>query len=164
MVLGVFLLDLPAYDFSTVVYHLVDEFGQLSDLSEETRVEILRSLFLPHKYVDAINTGGNMNLGGIRRRLSRSATRASIHKLPEVCWCQCCWSWWRYKCCCCCCWSLYCVVIQIDTVVFAVTYEVDIVDVVIVDHDNVVGVVVAKCLGCCTCWCSRCCCCSPPSF
>ena len=86
--IGVFLLDLPAYDFSTVVYHLVDEFGQLNDLSEETRVEILRSLFLPHKYVDAINTAGNINLGGIRRRLSRSNTRASIHKLPEVCCCK----------------------------------------------------------------------------
>jgi len=35
--------------------------------------------------------------------------------------------------------------------VFAVTYDVDIVDVVFVDHDNVVGVIVAKCLGCCTC-------------
>ena len=82
--LGVLLLDIEAYDFSTVVYHLVDELGNQNDLSEESRVELLRSLFLPHKYVDSTNATANLSLGGIRRRLSRSATRASIHKLPEV--------------------------------------------------------------------------------
>ena len=82
--LGVLLLDIEAYDFSTVVYHLDDELGNQNDLSEESRVELLRSLFLPHKYVDSPNATANLSLGGIRRRLSRSATRASIHKLPEV--------------------------------------------------------------------------------
>ena len=56
----------------------------MHDLTEESKVELLRSLFLPHKYVDAVNNAVNFNFDGIRRRMSRSATRTSIHKLPDV--------------------------------------------------------------------------------
>ena len=75
-------MDLDAFDYSTVVYHLVDEFGRSNDLNEETKVEVLRSLFLPHKYVDAPSNTG-INLAGMRRRMSRSTTRPSI-QLPDV--------------------------------------------------------------------------------
>ncbi len=55
-----------------------------NDLNDEARVEVLRSLFLPHKFVDSPNVTANLSIDGIRRRLSRSATRASITRLPEV--------------------------------------------------------------------------------
>jgi len=74
---------MEAMDFSTVVYHLVDEISNQNDLSDEARVEVLRSLFLPHKFVDAPNATASLSLDGLRRRLSRSATRASIHR-PDV--------------------------------------------------------------------------------
>ena len=81
---GVLLLDMDAMDFRTVVNHLVDEISNQNDLTEEARVDVRQSLFLPHKFVDSPNVTASLSLDGLRRRLSRSATRASIHRLPDV--------------------------------------------------------------------------------
>jgi hypothetical protein len=59
-----------------VVYRLVEEFGINDDLPEETKTDVLRTLLLPHKYVDGHTS--NFTIGNFKRSLSRSSLRGSV--------------------------------------------------------------------------------------
>ena len=79
---GVLLLDFEARDFHNVVYRLVEEFGINDDLSSETKAEVLRTLLLPHRYVDGHTS--NFTIGNFKRSLSRSSLRGSMRGFSAV--------------------------------------------------------------------------------
>ncbi len=65
------MLDFEGRDFHSVVYRLVEEFGMNDDLTAEVKTEVLRTLLLPHKYVDGHTS--NFKLGDMKRSFSRSS-------------------------------------------------------------------------------------------
>jgi len=72
--LGVLLLDFDARDYHSVVNRLVEEFGINDDLSEEVKAEVLRTLLLPHKYVDGHTS--NFKLGDMKRSFSKTSFKS----------------------------------------------------------------------------------------
>lgn len=74
LITGVLVLDFDARDFHSVVYRLVEEFGINDDLSPEMKAEVLRTLLLPHRYVDGHHS--NFKLGDLRRSFSRSSFKS----------------------------------------------------------------------------------------
>ena len=79
---GVLLLNFEARDFHNVVYRLVEEFGINDDLSSETKAEVLRTLLMPHKYVDGHTS--NFTIGNFRRTLSKTSLRGSMRGFSGV--------------------------------------------------------------------------------
>jgi len=71
---GALILDFDGRDFHSVVYHLVEEFGINDDLCSDVKAEVLRTLLLPHKYVDGHSS--NFKLGDLRRSFSRTSFKS----------------------------------------------------------------------------------------